>query len=282
MSLPRSTYYYQPREVPRAARIEEADLRDEIERIAIEWPRYGYRRITAELRRRGSQVNHKRVARIMRESSLQCQVKRKFLRPKNKKTGAERYFFAPNLVPQKKRPTGVNQIWVADITYVRLEEEFIFLAVILDLYSRRVIGWAISKHMHIPLTLAALRMAIQGRRPPLGCIHHSDRGGQYASARYVAELRKARLRISMSRPGNPYDNAVVESFMKTLKHEEVNLSDYKNLQDLIGRIPNFIQRVYNERRLHSKLGYVPPAEFERLGRGKRIRPGKPQVMIRVG
>jgi putative transposase len=246
-----------------AERKEEADLRDQIEKIVIEWPKYGYRRVTAVLRRQGQEVNHKRVARIMREGSLQCHVKRKFLRPKNRKTGKERYFFAKNLL-SRRHVNGLNQVWVADITYIRLQQEFVYLAVILDLCSRRVIGWALSKEMTVKLTLAALRMAILDRKPKPGCIHHSDRGGQYASAQYVEFLERAGMKISMSRPGNPYDNAVMESFMKTLKSEEVEMWEYKNLEDVIGRIPYFIEKVYNEQRLHSKLGYRPPNEFEKL------------------
>lgn len=259
--MPRSTYYYKEVTPTPFELIEETELRSRIEKIALDWPRYGYRRITAELKRQGWDVNHKRVSRIMRENSLQCHVKRKFLKPKNKKTGDERYFFAPNLL-QRKPATRLNQVWVADITYIRLEQQFAFLAIILDLCSRKVIGWALSSDMQIALPLAALEMAIKNRNPKPGCIHHSDRGGQYASAKYIEMLRQADFKISMSRPGNPYDNAVVESFMKTLKAEEVSLQEYKNLDDVKGRVPYFIEKVYNERRLHSALGYVPPKEFE--------------------
>lgn len=261
--MARSTYYYEPVIPTPFELVEEAELRNKIESIALEWPRYGYRRITAELKRQGVDINHKRVSRIMRENSLQCHVKRKFLRPKHKKRGNDRFFFAPNLL-QRKPATKLNQVWVADITYIRLEQQFAFLAVILDLYSRRVIGWALSTDMQIALPLAALEMAIKNRKPKSGCIHHSDRGGQYASAKYIELLKSSGFKISMSRPGNPYDNAVVESFMKTLKEEEVNLQEYKNLDDVKGRVPYFIEKVYNERRLHSALGYVPPKEFESI------------------
>lgn len=270
--MSRSTFYYRSKEATPFEKIEEADLRNDIEEVAVEWPKYGYRRITAELKRQGWEVNHKRVARIMRENSLQCQVKRKFLRPK-KKTGEDRYLFAPNLL-QRRAARRVNQVWVADITYIRLEQEFVFLAVVLDLYSRRVIGWAISPDMQINLTLAALQMAIQKRKPKPGCLHHSDRGGQYASIKYINALKSAGLKISMSRPGNPYDNAVVESFMKTLKEEEVYLAEYKNLDDVRGRVPYFIEKVYNDRRLHSKLGYVPPKEYEEEKRVQKITPNQ--------
>lgn len=262
MQVARSTYYYRPRPSPESKRIADANLRDAIEKIALEWPQYGYRRVTAELRRNGLKVNHKKVARILKEESLQCQVKRKFLRPKNRVTGKERYLFAQNLT-KGLVVRGPNQVWVADITYIRLEQEFVFLAVVLDVYSRRVIGWAISQAMQVDLTLAALKMAILTRKPKPGCIHHSDRGGQYASSRYVGVLKEAGLKPSMSRPGYPYDNAVVESFIKTLKQEEVDCTEYKNLDDLQGRIPYFIDKIYNQKRLHSKLGYMPPAEYEK-------------------
>ena len=276
MGISRSTYYYRPKEKTAAEKVEEANLRDEIEQIALEWPQYGYRRITAELRRRGTVVNHKKVARIMRENSLQCQIKRKFLRPKNKKTGKDRYYFFNNLI-KGKSPNGVNEIWVADITYVRLEQGFIFVAVILDMFSRRVIGWAISQKMQVQLTLAALKMAIFSRKPKKGCIHHSDRGGQYASARYVETLKKAGLKVSMSRSGYPYDNAVVESFIKTLKKEEVDMTEYKDLDDLRGRIPYFLEKIYNEKRLHSKLGYVPSEEFEM----RKIKKTRPKLFVKA-
>ena len=260
--MARSTYYYKSVEKTEAEKRALVELRDQIEKITLEWPHYGYRRVTAELARKGISVNHKKVARIMREESLQCQIVRKYLRPKNKKTGLDRFNVAPNLT-QGLRLRGPNQLWVADITYIRLDQQFVFLAVILDAWSRRVIGWAISESMQVELTIAALRMAILSRRPKPGtCIHHSDRGSQYASNAYTELLKHANIRASMSKPGYPYDNAIAESFMKTLKKEEVDCTEYQNLEDLTGRIPYFIDKIYNERRLHSALGYLPPAEYE--------------------
>lgn len=260
--MARSTYYYKAVEKTKSDKRALVELRDQIEKITLEWPHYGYRRVTAELARKGFKVNHKRVARIMREESLQCQIVRKYLRPKNKKTGLERFNVAPNLT-QGLRLREANRLWVSDITYVRLDQQFVFLAVILDAWSRRVIGWAISESMHVELTIAALRMAILSRRPkPNSCIHHSDRGSQYASNAYTEMLKKACIKASMSKPGYPYDNAIAESFMKTLKKEEVDCTEYRDLEDLKGRIPYFIEKIYNERRLHSALGYLPPAEYE--------------------
>jgi putative transposase len=274
--MPRSSFYYKPVEKTAAAKRAQMDLRDQIEKISAEWPQYGYRRVTAELGRQGVNVNHKKVSRIMREESLQCQVTRKFLRPKNKKTGEDRYNFAQNLT-KGMRLRKPNQLWVGDITYIRLDQEFIFLAVILDAWSRRVIGWAISTSMQVELTLAALRMAIITRKPkPGSCVHHSDRGSQYASNKYLEMLQDAGLKPSMSKPGYPYDNAIAESFMKTLKKEEVDCSEYADLNDLQGRIPYFIEKIYNERRLHSALGYLPPAEYEEK------TPKKHRVVMQVG
>jgi putative transposase len=260
--MARSTYYYKPVEKTQAQKRSLVELRDSIEKITLDWPHYGYRRVRAELERQGISVNHKKVARIMREESLQCQVIRKYLRPKNKKTGLVRFNVAANLT-KGLRLKRSNQLWVADITYIRLDQQFVFLAVILDAWSRRVIGWAISESMQVELTIAALRMAILMRRPkPNTCIHHSDRGSQYASNDYTEMLKDAGLKASMSKPGYPYDNAIAESFMKTLKKEEVDCTEYKDLDDLKGRIPYFITKIYNERRLHSALGYLPPAEYE--------------------
>jgi putative transposase len=236
------------------------ELRDRIQRLALDWPAYGYRRITAELRRQKVVVNEKRVLRIMRTDNLLCVRKKKFLRT-TRSDHDLRVF--PNLI-QGMRLTGLNQLWVADITYVRLLHEFIFLAVILDAFSRRCIGWALSRYITTDLTLAALRMALQTRKPAPGAIHHSDRGVQYAAAEYVNLLRSHGVRISMSRKGNPYDNAFAESFIKTVKYEEVHLFEYSGFQHARSRIEFFLEDVYNQKRLHSALGYLPPAEFESL------------------
>lgn len=234
------------------------DLRDEIQRIALQWPCYGRPRITQELRRRGWEVNHKRVYRILREDNLLCLRKRKFVVTTDSKHSRKVY---RNLAGDLKL-TGINQLWIADITYIRLEEEFIFLAVILDAYSRRVIGWALDHTMEDELTLTALRMAIADRSIGPGLVHHSDRGSQYASNDYTQLLKDHAIQISMSRKGNPWDNAACESFMKTLKYEEVLRNEYRNLAEARASVRQFLMDVYNQRRLHSALGYMPPLEFE--------------------
>jgi putative transposase len=257
MGLARSTYYHSQQQSMEAQKAE-ADLRDRIEQIVVEHARYGYRRVTYQLRREGYKINHKRVARIMREQSLQCQVKRRWVKTTDSNHG---YRIYPNLIKELEIK-GRNQVWVADITYIRILTGFLYLAVVLDLYSRKVIGWALSEQIDARLTLAALRMALEERGLGEGCIHHSDRGVQYACHAYVEELEAAKMRISMARKGNPYDNAAAESFMKTLKYEEVYLWDYQSVEDVKRRIPYFLEAVYNQKRLHSALGYVTPEEFE--------------------
>jgi putative transposase len=235
------------------------DLRDEIQRIALEFPCYGRPRITAELRRRGWEVNHKRVGRIMREDNLLCLRRRKFVVTTDSNHNLRVY---PNLAKDMEL-TGIDQLWRADITYIRLETEFVYLAVVLDGYSRRVIGWALDRNLEDDLAIAALKMALQRRHPPEGLTHHSDRGVQYASNDYTDLLKQRGIRISMSRRGNPYDNAACESFMKTLKYEEVYRQEYRDLAEARASVEQFIEKIYNGRRLHSALGYRPPVEFER-------------------
>jgi transposase InsO family protein len=239
---------------------EEADmaLRDAIQRVALEFPSYGWPRMTEELRRRGWTANHKRVYRLMREDHLLCVRRRKFVIT----TDAQHDLpIHPNLARELVL-TGRDQLWVADITYVRLRVEFVYLAVILDAFSRKVIGWALERTLEDELTLRALRMALEQRKPAAGLVHHSDRGVQYASQEYTNLLQAQQIRISMSRAGNPYDNARAESFFKTLKYEEVYRQEYRDLAEARASIQHFLEQVYNEKRLHSALGYRPPAEFE--------------------
>jgi putative transposase len=234
------------------------DLRDAIQKIAVEWPSYGRPRMTKELRRRGWKVNPKRVYRLMREDNLLCVRKRKFVVTTDSNHTRKIY-------PNQARDmilTATDQLWRADITYIRLRDEFVFLAVILDAYSRRVIGWALDRTMEDSLTLTALRMALSRRVVDAGLVHHSDRGSQYASNGYTDLLKANGIQISMSRKGNPWDNAACESFMKTLKYEEVLRNEYRDLVDARASIREFLEKVYNQKRLHSALGYVPPAEFE--------------------
>jgi putative transposase len=234
------------------------ELRDAIQRIALEWPCYGRPRVTAELRRQGWTVNPKRVYRLMREDNLLCVRRRKFLVTTDSNHGRKIY---PNLARDLVL-SGVNQLWIADLTYIRLREEFVFLAAILDAFSRRVIGWALDRYLDDELTLTALRMAIAQRSPSAGLVHHSDRGSQYASRDYIELLATNQIRISMSRKANPWDNAACESFMKTLKYEEVYRNEYRDLAEARAAIGKFLETIYNQKRLHSSLGYLPPAEFE--------------------
>ena len=234
------------------------DLRDAIQRIAVKMPSYGRRRITAELRRRNWIVNPKKVYRLMRQDNLLCVRRRKFVVTTDSNHRRKIY-------PNRARHmvlTGMDQLWIADITYIRLREEFVFLAVILDACSRRVIGWALDRTLEDSLTLAALRMALSRREIQPGLVHHSDRGSQYASNDYTDLLKAHGIDISMSRKANPWDNAACESFMKTLKYEEVLRNEYRDIADARASIAKFIEKVYNQKRLHSALGYLPPAEFE--------------------
>jgi len=234
-------------------------VRAEIQEIALAHRRrYGYRRITAELRRRGLLVNHKRVARLMREDNLLAVQPRAFVVTTEARHDLEVYL---NLA-RRLTLTGINQLWVADITYIRLRTEFVYLAVLLDGYSRKVVGWALEPTLATRLPLEALHQALAARQPPPGVVHHSDRGVQYASGEYVQLLQNHHMIPSMSRPANPYDNASCESFMKTLKREEVYANRYRDLGHLRRNMAVFIEQYYNRTRLHSALGYRPPEEFE--------------------
>jgi putative transposase len=253
----RAGFYRYPPDPP--APDSDPELGDAIQRIALEFPSYGWRRVTAELERKGFAVNHKRVYRCMRQDNLLCLRRRKFVVTTDSDHGLTVY---PNLA-RTLILTGVDQLWVADVTYIRLEAEFVYLAVILDAFSRRVVGWALDRSLETELTLEALRMALARRRAAPGLVHHSDRGVQYASRHYTQLLQEHGVQISMSRKANPWDNAACESFIKTLKYEEVYRSEYRDLAEARASIGVFLEKVYNQKRLHSALGYRPPAEFER-------------------
>ena len=258
LGVSRSWYYAARTRQPARATTEAMALRDAIERIVLDYPGYGYRRVTAALHRAGWCVNHKRVARILREESLQCQLQRRFVVTTDSAHAHRTY---PHLL-KAVTLTATDQAWVADLTYIQLPTTFVYLAAILDAYSRRCVGWRLSRQIDHTLTLAALDHALAQRQPAPGLIHHSDRGGQYACGAYVDRLHQRGVQISMSAVGNPYDNAKAESFFKTLKHEEVYLQHYTTFAEAHANLTRFIDDVYNTKRLHSSLGYVPPAEFE--------------------
>jgi transposase InsO family protein len=255
LSLSRATLYRRSGVEPGD---DDTELRDEIQRIALDMPAYGYRRITKALARQGHQANHKRVLALMREDNLLCLRKRKYVSTTDSGHSLPIY---PNLAAEAVL-SGINQLWVADITYIRLRREFVYLAVVLDAFSRRCIGWNLGRRLDDGLTLRALRMALERREVEPGLVHHSDRGVQYASKEYTDLLKESAIAISMSRSGNPYDNAKAESFMKTLKYEEVYLWEYDSFDDAKEQIARFFEDVYNIKRLHSAIGYMPPAEFE--------------------
>jgi putative transposase len=241
-------------------RQEETFVRDAIQRIALSDRHLGYRRITETLGREGLVVNHKRVLRLMRKDNLLALRRRPFVPVTT--NSRHNWHIVPNLA-RGLELTGVDQLWVADITYIRLREAFVYLAIVLDAFSRRVVGWALEDKIEASLAVAALRMAIASRKPAFGSlVHHSDRGIQYACGEYTDVLEEHGVLASMSRVGNPYDNAKAESFMKTLKQEEVDSSCYRNIHDARLKIGTFVEDVYNARRLHSAIGYRPPAEFE--------------------
>jgi len=257
IGLTRGAYYYKP---SLSRKISDAEVKDEIDIIHLEFPTYGYRRLYKALLRKGKRVNPKKLRRIMKGYGLFPIRPRAFFRT----TDANHPWPChPNLLEGIAGITGPNQVWVADITYIRILTGFVFLAAILDLYSRKVVGWSISRQIDRRLTLGALQQALRERNPPEGCIHHSDRGVQYACDDYIKLLKEHKLKPSMSRSGNPYDNAAAESFMKTLKYDEVYLGGYETYEDVLNRLPYFIEELYNKKRLHSSLGYMPPDEFER-------------------
>jgi putative transposase len=260
IGLSRRTYYPRPRAAADAAVDPDAALRHAITDVRRAFPGHGYRRrVTHELRRRDQPVNHKRVRRAMRAMLLPpAPLRRPWLVAEPDAVTGTWY---PNLRAGMV-PTACSELWVAEITYVRLERAFVFLAVVLDVFSRKIVGYAIGPTLDARLSLAALDAAIDSRQPPPACVHHSDRGSQYASKRYRERLVDAGLLGSMSRAGNPYDNAHAESFMKTLKHEEIYPRGYRTMADVIAHLPHFLETIYNNDRLHSALGYRTPNEYE--------------------
>ena len=262
LAIDRSGYYKWLQKPPPDAKMvhEDMQLRDEMHHIALEFPRYGYRRMSVELENRGYPVNHKKVLRLMKEDNLLC-VKKHFKPLTTDSNHSHRVY--PNLI-KHINITLPNQVWASDITYIQLTDTFVYLSVILDLFTRKCIGWQLGRYIDTQLTLDALHQALCQRWNPTlqGLIHHSDQGVQYASTQYVELLKDHGFQISMSRKGNPYDNAFVESFMKTLKYEEVYLNEYNTYSDAYQNIQRFIDDVYNKKRLHSSLGYKSPDAFE--------------------
>lgn len=266
ISLNAATYYHKPK-ISRVERERfDADLRDQVERVQVEHPRAGYRMVLGYLREVGVRVGERRLRRVMKQFGLQARIKRAFVRTTDSRHSHRCY---PNLLPGRK-VTGLNQVWVSDLTYIRIENGFVYLAVIMDLFSRKIVGWNVSKRIDGELALGALRMALVRRRPRPGLVHHSDRGVQYLCGEYVQLLKEHGVEISNSAKGNPYHNAFAESLMKTLKQEEVYLGNYLTFLDVIENLPAFIEQVYNEKRLHSGLGYMTPAQVEQLAESNKL------------
>lgn len=258
IELSTSSFYYKPKRSREEREREQVQIRALIEGVQKDFPRSGYRRVQEYLKRQGVRIGERRLRGVMEKYGLWAEIKRAWV----KTTDSDHPFRAyPNLLPER-RVDGVNQVWTADITYIRIENGFVYLAVILDLFSRKVIGYSISKRIDGRLALNALRMALRARKPPRGVIHHSDRGVQYLCNKYVRLLERLGFHLSNSAKGNPYDNAWTESFMKTIKQEEVYLASYNTYLDVVENLPRFIDEVYNAKRIHSSIGYLTPNELE--------------------
>jgi len=254
VGIARSTYYYKPKKNP-----PDMELAERIEKIALDFPSYGYRRITAELHRQKIKVNHKRVLRLMRDKNLLCRARKAFKATTDSSHGLKKY---PNLIDDLI-PYRTDQLWHADITYIRIVNSFVYLAALIDGFSRKIIGYGLGRTLSADLAIAALKDAISKRNTD-DLIHHSDQGIQYCSSEYIEILIKNNIAISMSGKANPYDNAKIESFFRTLKVEEIYMFEYVTYAEVLNRIPYFIEEVYNRKRLHSSLGYMPPEEFENM------------------
>jgi len=274
MGLAKSTYYYRLKQEPVAKlrEVRDAQTRDLIDNVHIHFPAYGYRKLHEELKRRGHLINEKKIRRIQAKFGLFATQVRKWIKTTDSRHKLKKY---PNLISPATLITELNQVWVSDITYVRIQTGFIFVAIILDLCSRKVVGWGISKRINAELAVKALKMAIEERKPDPGCIHHSDQGVQYCSEDYIELLTEWKFQISMSRKGNPYDNAWAESFMRILKYEEIYLSEYETYEDVVNRLPRFIEEIYNRKRIHSSIGYLTPEEFEWQIRKRKQETGQP-------
>lgn len=273
-----STFYYKPKSQTRLEKsIHDAEIRSAIEMVQVDLPASGYRTMQEYLRREhGIKIGETRLRRIMKENNLQSKIKKKFVLTTMSKHDE---LVHPNLLPEMT-VTDTNQVWVADLTYIRVLAGFVYLAAILDVYSRKVIGWSISLGLDRALTLSALKMAIEKRNPPNQVIHHSDRGVQYLCKDYVDLLKEHGFHISCSRKGNPYDNAFAESFFKTLKSNEVDLQKYRDVWDVLDRVPEFLDDIYNERRVHSSLDYLSPNEFEQRNEEKK-KTGEPRPVLKL-
>jgi len=253
-----STFYYDPQVTREEREKQDADLRDRVERVQTEHPKSGYRTMIHYLRRSGVRVGERKIRRIMKKYDLHARIKRAFVRTTDSNHSHRVY---PNLLPGRT-VMGLDEVWTADLTYIRIGNGFVYLAIILDLYSRRVIGWHVSKRIDGDLAVTALRMAIERRNPKPGCIHHADRGVQYLCDDYIKLLTERGFWISNSAKGNPYDNAWTERFMRALKQEEVYLANYETYLDVVDNLPRFIEEVYNEKRVHSGIDYLTPSELE--------------------